>query len=610
MALNWQLISVETLIGMCFDNLIEGVNKRECMTYADALSQLKQDDVRWTPEQRECLSFVGQVLTMMLRADQPNEPYGPMFVFGQQRSAIPTDFPREQLAPLERWVNTLSDPELRARLLDVLWLQARSFPAAQGAIDAYLASALRLEDPTHWPSCVKRLERALRLAAGLGNGGVQLKSRVLAEIETILNRHRGTDPLYLSLRLIQLLLEFRHGDARIFTAFAEAAAISAESRSEFWRARDHYQLSAECYRVVGDSSAEREALRCAAECLVKESELAHGQPARGAMAAAAIMSDAVEAMRRIPGGSARAGELHERLLMLQQDSVAELTTFSTSTDVTEVVNHALAAVQNKPLNEAILAFCLMSRPPSIVALKSEVHAQAEVAVMSSMLPVAIMNSRGRVIAQAPGLDAGVDDLQHDGLRWRMFQSARLARGLTVQSMLNPARQEILAVHGPQRHDLLPLIQYSPWIPPGHLESILKALVVGFQGDMLLVGHLVPPQLEAMVRHVVESLGGSTSMLEPRGVQPERTLGALLETPEVLQALGANDVFELQGLLVDPLGTNLRNEVSHGILDDHGLFGFDVFYAWWLMLKLCVVTSKLVERRLAESVDGGAGDEAG
>jgi hypothetical protein len=191
----------------------------------------------------------------------------------------------------------------------------------------------------------------------------------------------------------------------------------------------------------------------------------------------------------------------------------------------------------------------------------------------------------------------VDDTKDEGLRWRMFRHARLGRSLTVQAMLNPARAEILLTHAPDRIDLAGLIQYSPWIPTSHSESVLRALVAGFHGDMLVAGHLVPPQLEALVRHVVESRGGATSMLEPGGVQPERPLSVLLETPEALQTFGANGVFELQGLLTDPLGTNLRNEVAHGLLDDSGLFGIDVLYAWWLLLRYCMLTSKIVERQL-------------
>jgi len=594
--LDWTLINHDALKLIDFDGLLCGVERFDCNTFRDEVSRVEREEGRWSAEQRECLRFVGAVLTMMLRADQPAEPFGPMFVMDGQRSAIPADFPKEELLSLQAWALSLQDPELRARFLDVLWIQARSFPAAQGAVDAYIASALRLEHPKDWSSCHKRLERALRLAAGLGKGGADLRLRVLSEIEAMLHRHRGTDPLYLTLRLTRLLLEFKHGDACQFAGFALAAAASAEAANDFWRAKDYYQLTADCHRAGGDAAAEGPALRQSAECLVKESELAYKQLGRGAITAASVLSDAVEAMRQAPGGRDRAAELHERLLVLQQESLTELKPLSSSVDAEALVKIAVTAVRDKSLAEAILALCKMVKPPSISKLKQDVHEQARVAVLGSLFSSEVLNSRGRVVARPPRLEAGANDPKDDGLRWRMFRNAHLTRSLNVQAMLNPARLEVLSAHGPDRLDLASLIQYSPWIPPGHAESILRALLAGFQGDMLVAGHLIPSQLEAMVRHVVESRGGATSMLEPGGLQPERPLSALLETPEAAQAFGADGVFELQGLLVDPLGTNLRNEVAHGLRDDSGMFDYEVLYAWWLLLKFCVLTSKLVERQ--------------
>ncbi|CAD6547435.1 DUF4209 domain-containing protein [Paraburkholderia sabiae] len=605
MPLDWRLINSETLAAINLDDLLRDVERFVCDTYRDEVSRLERDDVRWTAEQRECLRFVGAVLTMALRSDQPTEPFGPMFVMDGQRSAIPADFPREVLQNLQGWAMSLTDPELRARFLDVLWTQARLFPAARGAAEAYLASALRLEHPKEWPPCQQRLERALRLSAGLGKGGADLRLRVLTEIEAMLQRHRGTDPLYLTYRLTRLLLEFKHGDARQFAGFANAAAGAAEKMHDFWRAKDYYHLASECHRAAGDPDSEGAALRNSAESLVKEAELARKQPGRGAMVAASVLSDAVEVMRQAPGGRERAAELHERLLTLQKESVAELKSVSTSIEATELVQRALAAVRGKPVNEAVYALCTMAKPPSVAKLKHEVHEQARVAVLGSRLSSDVVNSRGRVVARAPGVEAEVDDPKHEGLRWRMFRHARLGRSLTVQAILNPARMEILEANSPDRLDLASLIQHSPWIPPAHAESVLRALVAGFHGDMLVAGHLVPPQLEAMVRHIVESRGGATSMLEPGGVQPERPMGALLETPEALEAFGADGIFELQDLLVDPLGTNLRNEVAHGLLDDSGLFGADVLYAWWLLLRYCVLTSRPVERKQATSAHPSA-----
>lgn len=142
-------------------------------------------------------------------------------------------------------------------------------------------------------------------------------------------------------------------------------------------------------------------------------------------------------------------------------------------------------------------------------------------------------------------------------------------------------------------DVLDLIRHSPWIPTGHEEIISRGLVAGFHGDMLVASHLVPPQFEAMVPHVVEMAGGATSMFDPQGLQPEKSLNALLETDEAKEIFGEAGLFELQDLFVDQLGSNLRNEVAHGLIEDENLFATDVLYAWWLLLRYCVLTSARV-----------------
>lgn len=594
MAFNLELVTADTLKSLNFDHLLSGVKKRECFAYGPALAQLAREEVQWSPAQLECIRFVGALLMMGLQAGETNQPYGQLFEFsGGGRSCIPDDFSKDFVSSLMDWVDGLADPELRARILDLVWLRTRSRPALEAAVASYMASALRLEDPVHWPPCVERMERALRLSASLGKGGSELKTQVLTELESILRRHKGTDPLFLSFRLIKLLLEFKHGDTQEYASYASTAAESASNRKEFWHSKDYFELWADCCCRKGDTNGESEARRRAAECLVLESEKAE-HDGRGPAAATSILSDAVEAMRQVPGGKVRAAELHDRLLDLQRVAVTQLKKISTdSFDISELVNSATSAVRNMAFNEAVLTFCQLHKPAAIDKLKRDVHDQGRIAVFGSLFSSEVMDSRGRVVARAPGLKPGTDDLKDDGLRWRMFRHARMMRGLVVQAFLNPARQEIVCSGQPDRHDILALIQHSPWIPPGHHESVVRGLMAGFQWDMLVAAHIIPSQMEALIRHVVEMSGGTTSMLVPGGVQPERPLSALLETAEAKAAFGEDQVFELQDLLVDPLGTNLRNEVAHGILTDEGFFGTEVMYAWWLLIKFCVLTSKLV-----------------
>lgn len=596
MALDWTYITEENLANLELDTFLGSATEHTCNEYAGVVSALLREEGRWSEAQAICLNFVQAILSMMLQPSQTSEPYGPVFVIDGMRSAIPSDLPKEELKGLLEWSLSLKDPELRARFLDVIWVQGREYRAATESVVSYGESAIRLEHPEQWSSCFKRLERAVRLASGLGKGALGVKALALAAAQQMLLRHNGGDPLYLSLNLIRLLLEFRHGEPAQHAKIACASAQAAEGVKNFRRANEYHLVAANAYRQAGKTELEAESLRNAAEALASEAETALAD-GRGVMAMTSILSDAVEAMRQAPGGKARADELHARLLEHQPHVLAEMQSFSTSIDSTEMVNHALAAVENKSFRDAVDALCGFAKPPSLASLKKQVEKDAQISVLGSLMFRDILNGRGKVVATVPGLLNASDDINDPALRWRMFQCARLGRSISVQGLINPARRSINAIHIPDRNDVLSLIQHCPWIPPGHHESVARALAAGFQGDMLLVAHLVPVQFEAVIRHAIERAGGRTSILEPGGVQKESPLGVLLETPEAREAFGEAGVFELQDLLTEQLGANIRNEIAHGLMTDDAMFNYDVLYVWFLLLRCCVLTSKQAFLRL-------------
>ena len=72
-------------------------------------------------------------------------------------------FTDEQLSFLAEIVSEVSDPELQARIADILWVRQRNHHMAQLAISAYLKSATEQQDPEDG-YCFERIERAFRLA--------------------------------------------------------------------------------------------------------------------------------------------------------------------------------------------------------------------------------------------------------------------------------------------------------------------------------------------------------------------------------------------------------------------------------------------------------------
>jgi hypothetical protein len=88
------------------------------------------------------------------------------------------------------------------------------------------------------------------------------------------------------------------------------------------------------------------------------------------------------------------------------------------------------------------------------------------------------------------------------------------------------------------------------------------------------------------------------------VQEERDLNILLRFPEVTEMFGEDTVFEMQGLLVERFGANLRNRIAHGLLGDSGFYSSEVLYAWWLILRLlCIpILRKRSSSHLATDAD--------
>jgi hypothetical protein len=52
-------------------------------------------------------------------------------------------------------------------------------------------------------------------------------------------------------------------------------------------------------------------------------------------------------------------------------------------------------------------------------------------------------------------------------------------------------------------------------------------------------------------------------------------------------LGEDLVFDLQGLLVERFGVNLRNRMAHALMGDE-FASPNVLYLWWRVLRICMI----------------------
>lgn len=585
-------VTAKDLREVAWHEVIASVPDKSCHEYMAAfIRKMNKAETSEAQTEYSVYRLLAQVTSLHLHHESAADPFGPLTILRGSRSAIPDDFSEAQLKALEEVVFDIQDAELRARIADIVWLRLRKFRAAVLAVDSYLESASILEHPDHWPDTYERIERALRLAATLGKGGKEPFGRVIDHIELTLTKYNGEDPLFLSQKLMELLLEFSQGDPAKYITISEKAATQAESKGEWFRARAYWDTTSK-WQVKAKHHDDATKTRIkAAETYVSEAAAA-----TSSMAAATHMEHAVEAYRRIGGQQQRSEELYKKLLEYQQKMLGEMKHISTELDLSEAIQHARSAVSDKSLRDAIMALCLIVRPSSVERLRQQVEDLARKYPMQFLVSAELVDSEGKVIARMPDLFTANADERENAFRAHMFRQTEQTYLVETQGAIEPARRQILLEHNIAQGDFLPFLSNNPLVRPGREYLYAEGLHAGFMGDWVKSAHILIPQFEDSMRFVLQNMGVTTSGLS-KGVQDERSLNVTLYAPEVEEAFGPDITFDLQSLLVERFGHNLRNNLAHGLMSHNAFYDVSVVYLWWLILRLmCSPTISQSKRR--------------
>jgi hypothetical protein len=124
------------------------------------------------------------------------------------------------------------------------------------------------------------------------------------------------------------------------------------------------------------------------------------------------------------------------------------------------------------------------------------------------------------------------------------------------------------------------------IPDKQCKQWATAIFAGYKGDWISAIHLVAPLLENLLRCVLLMNTGQTGTIKDKnGTDNEISLNTLIKKQELITLLGEDVIFALDALFCNSLGSNLRNAVAHGLVDDDGCKSNTIIYAWWLALFL-------------------------
>ena len=516
-----------------------------------------------------------------------SNPFCPILTGPGVRFPDLDDFTDNHIEVFGQLIPRIDDPELRARIADIVWVRKRGHQVAAQAVSAYLESARQLEATEKpWPPCIDRIKRAVTLAVLHGRNSPTFK-QVIAHIEDTLDRHKYNDPSYLSAELMEILLEKKEGDSSKYAQLSQKHALAAVDDEDWARPKRYLELQARWLARADDKSGSRAARIRAAETYVQAAKERSEQAQPDNLGAAILIQSAIEAFRRIGGEKERIEKLHHVLLEYKRRGTDQMGSVSAKTSITEPYIDAINSVKGKELSEAIRALATIEMPPNLNYLRQLVEELKRDSPLIYIIPWFKEDDSGRTTGFAPSSLSEDANGRDDSTRSHLLRHASQMRSLTVEARFEPARRQILEEHYVRVQDFLPLVTDHPFVPMGREALYARGLHAGLEGDFVVAAHLLIPQMENSIRYVLTQHGVITSGLEPKGIQDVHLLKSLLDHPEVEKILGEDLTFDLQGLLLERFGDNLRNRVAHGLMEVKDFFRTDAIYLWWLTLHLLV-----------------------
>ena len=565
-------------------------------------------------------SFLEHVTSLCLEEGASEQPFVPMVALGDRRTAIPEDFGDEALDYLALIHPEISDPDLRARIADLLYVR-RSIPQmARAAATDYLRAAPPLEASEQWHhQGFLRLRRAEDLAFRLKDRA--LTDALLRHVEVSLagwNFHKASDQ---PLGWMELLLRRKTGDPALYADLCERIAVVCEQAGAWEWAREYWNLKAKWHKRTADDYLARDARIRGAETWILEAD-AYGcrdgdtkaEPLDH-MRAAHFVEQAIHSLRKEGAPKERIAALHRRLVDHQRRGTGAFGAVAIDLDTPEtheLRERAIEQVSGLLWRDALHALANLHSSPSVASLRSSAQIQDSDPLFSEIFGSGVLNEHGRTVAtRCPASDVKGDKAQAERLKSVMAEQAVLLREHLVVTVIEPARRQIMRDHRLTVSHLATLIVNSPFVPASGRLLVAQGLYAGLYGDWMQATTLLMPQVENGLRHLL--LRGRVIPRAPDPNDATSTFGldVLLRQNPYSQALteilGEDTFFDLYGLLVARFGPNFRNAVMHGLVPSGALLSGASAYLWWLSLRLCLLVREV--DAIEEGVKTGEPDMA-
>lgn len=607
------LASAADLAEIDLAEVFSGLDRADDHALEQALDRAAKDaEARSDEPAQRGYRLLSILCTFHLRAEDQAEVWGPRWQSPEGRSYTASDFRGEQTAILADMVGTLAHPALRARVADVIWYNDRANgEAASLAIEAYCELIERRLDGSYKRrsedmensvlDLVDWIHRALQIVAIARKRG-EMPDSLRRVFEALYERAKESGQYVPYVKLARLGIAH---DLVEWTRVAPDAEQIADQRAggDYPMAvQGAWDLAAQGYAKLGDDDAKR---RCQERSV--DETLRMREQVGSSSAQAYWTRKAIGELRAARGPKERIAKLRAELRDLQDASLDEFGQFTIPMDLTQERQGTIEIFEGITLPDALLQFALFANSPTVEELKKQALESRKNSFLSGLFGGSYSDHEGKIIAETParGLDGEPDDAW---FKEQSLQYLDLWRHQIVGGFIEPARRTVVLRFPLEDRYFEPIVSMSPFVPPGHEHLFALGFARFWQGDYASAAHLLIPQLENSLRHVLLNANRESSKIKPDLLQEDRSLSGLLQglRPELDETLGADLVNDIDLLFSHRPGPALRHDMAHGKMSAGACYHPSTVYACWLIYRLtCLPLVRYWKSNVAPAIEQAA-----
>lgn len=538
-----------------------------------------------TEDDKRIYKLIKNICSLHAEISVKDIKFQPSIVLMDKRSFGLQDMTEDDFILLESLDVLLLPINIRARVADLLWTEKRIYADALLAIDSYIALFDLLFSDDNWLESLDMIRRALSITIQVNQK--EKHDNACKTLQNHILRINGTDELFLSLHLIEIVIREKYGDPD--TLIAILNKITQNSDYNVHKVEEAYDLLNECFKWKEDDSGIHSTNISLAQYYERKAEELAGDDFRSLVIAEEYLKKSVFLYRNNKE-TGQAERVHKQMVCIQSKIPQNIGLMQRSYDVSNLHEYIAESFDGLSFQEALLRLTQFTPFRKKKDEKKAVLDGLRKYPLSHLFKKTFSNSTGQTVLVLAPLD--IHDPEKDQqlltahIHQQLFEFEDMKGNLYLKRALGIIRDK----YDFHLNDLDFLVSGNPIIPQGRERIFRSAIYMALKGQEYEAIHILSSQVENLFRNLARELGALTVTLENDGTSKEKVLTSVFDLPELIDAYDNDILFLFEGLLNEQAGANIRNNVAHGLLTESSAKSGACIYFICAVIRLLSYTS--------------------